>query len=205
MIIALTGPSKCGKDTAARYLCEAWRDAVMPLRERPLDREWNEYYATATTLALADPLRDATDALGIPADLTRERKDEPHPLFNGETGRDFLLGLGRMTRARMGEDYFARHGVERAIDAESLCEGRLVIVTDVRREIEAVVLMNAGARLLFVDRDIDPMTDALFGPEWPAIERLRPATLSNRGGLAELTIACHAVVEALRAEARSHD
>lgn len=196
MIIALTGPSKCGKDTAARYLRDAWR-------LKSIHRPIGNHLPSATSLALADPLRDAADALGIPADLTRERKDEPHPLFGGGTGRNFLLNLGHMTRARMGEDYFARHGVERVVDAESLCEGRLVIVTDVRREIEAVVLMQAGARLLFVDRGIDPMTDALFGPEWPAIERLRPATLSNRGGLIELTGNCRAVVEALRAEARS--
>lgn len=216
MIIALTGPSKSGKDAAARYLCEAWESAPPFPVPVPKPAPWvrngtmvpggpviMERHYTARTIALADPLRAAADALGVPADLVRGRKDEPRVEFNGGTGRDLLLELGRATRAWCGDDHFARLGVERARDAESLHAGRLVVVTDVRREVEARLLLEAGARLLYVDRGIDPATDALYGPQHVAIQALRPATLSNRGTLADLTVACRAVVDALRAEVRS--
>jgi hypothetical protein len=194
VIIALTGPQGSGKDTAARFLCEAWSDSA-----RGVDL-WGA--SMSTTLAIADPLRHAADALGVPKDVTRERKDDrEHPALDGGTGREFLLNLGRLVRGYFG-DLLAGHAVARALAAERLCVGRLVVVTDVRREVEARLLVEAGARLLHVDRGINPAADLLLGGEWAGIVALRPVVLSNRGTCVDLTAACRAVVDALRAEVR---
>jgi len=192
VIIALTGPSKSGKDQAAAYLCEAWRHRAARGAQTTTDLE--RAHDSAVTMALADPLRWAADALGIPANVTREDKDVPQPFLGGRTGRDVLLALGETVRAACGDDYLARLGAQRARDLES--GSRLVVVTDVRRDVEADTLVLGRARLLFVDRGVDSRQDALYGPESARMETIAHP-LRNRGGLAELRITCDAVVESL--------
>lgn len=141
-LIALFGPKRCGKDTAATMLLDAWHALAennVEVRDLRLARRSDGEDPNAWTVAFADPIRFAAVAIGLPERAVYDDKDRPCPELGGMwTGRDLLVALGEATRS-LAPDYFARHTIERARDL-----GGLVIITDGRRCNEARVVREAG-------------------------------------------------------------
>ena len=136
-IVAFAGPKGSGKDTAADMLADLLRARGVPVQR----------------FALATPIREAADAMGVPREWTREGKDTPRPEWGGRTGRDLLNAIGKATRGTCGEDFFACEFLRRAREWASVRSRAVAVVSDLRRQAEAWTLCNgAPGALVWLDR-----------------------------------------------------
>lgn len=137
-LIALFGPKRSGKDAAALILDDLWRKRTETLEGLCED--------PPSSVAFADPIREACLALGLPAASIQALKDEPCAALDGHPGRSALVAIGEAVRG-LAPDYFARHAIERAHDL-----GGLVVITDGRRVNEARAVREVGGVCAWVHR-----------------------------------------------------
>lgn len=185
-VLSLAGPKGSGKNTLATFIREAldWCGVI--------DHD---------EVAFADPMRWACDAIGIPADVTRERKTEVSGHVNGATGREVLVALGECMRS-LAPDFWADHMGHRL---NAIAHGEpdaIVIVTDTRRDNEVAVLeawasVDAGRHLakLWIERPGHEADEVL-----ESTVRARCIVLSNAGSLADLRAKAEGIADWLAGE-----
>lgn len=113
-ILALIGAKRSGKNTLA--------DLV--------DAEVMRLGGRMAQVAMADAVRAAADAAGLPPAATRANKDEPCPELGGRPGRDFLIMLGM--GARELYPAFWIDSMIRKLDRLETGGWRAVAITDLR-------------------------------------------------------------------------
>lgn len=183
-VLSLAGPKGSGKNTLATLVREA------------LDRRG---VTDHDEVAFADPMRWACDAMGIPADVTREHKDWAGHL-GWFTGRDVLVMLGEGMRS-LAPNFWADHMLVRLTDIARAEPGTIVIVTDTRRDNEVNALETWSAKpgrhlaKLWIERpghDADEVLEATV--------RARCIVLANAGSLADLRAKAEGIADWLAGE-----
>lgn len=114
-ILALTGAKRAGKNTLA------------DLVEAEIARMGGPRMAQ---VGMADAIRAAADAAGLPPAATRADKDQPCPELGGRPGRDFLIMLGMGAR-----EIYPRFWIESMLRKLDTLETRgwgSVAITDLR-------------------------------------------------------------------------
>jgi hypothetical protein len=140
IIIGLTGPAGCGKDTAAKYLCEKY------------NLGWR---------AFADPLRAALNAMFGWDELNwedREWRQKPQSILGGQTPRRAIQTLGtEWGRDLIDPDLWVNLT---KIDCEVLRElgYKGMVVSDVRFPNEVEWIREVGT-LIHIVRDVKEKTD----------------------------------------------
>ena len=124
LILGLSGPPRCGKDTIAATICDLLVGTAIRRLSTPLK-----------SIAL----------LYIPIAQRKEiesRKDEPLNMLD-TSYRDLQIGAWIMGRDLMGEDWLGYH----MLDAIQYCHAPLVLVPDFGRTAEVAVLLHAGLKV----------------------------------------------------------
>ena len=151
-------------------------------------------------VAFADPMRWACDAMGIPADVTREHKTEVSGYVGQATGRDVLVAVGECMRS-LAPDFWADHMFSRLNDRANDEPGAIVIVTDTRRDNEVNALETWSAKpgrhlaKLWIERpghDADEVLESTV--------RARCIVLPNAGSLADLRAKAEGIADWLAGE-----
>jgi len=159
-IIAFAGPAGSGKDTCADELARQIRS----LGGVRCEGRGVTVLHAVRRFALATPLREACDALGLSSAATREEKDRPCADLEGRTGRDLLVALGRAVREVGGPGFMTRRFLAAARDWANIRSRAWAVVSDLRTAEEARLLREAGATLVWVDRPGD-RPDVWLQPE----------------------------------------
>lgn len=179
-IVAFAGPAGAGKDTCADRFAARLAARIGSSRVR--------------RMALAAPLRDACDALGVKPSATRQHKDRPCEQLGGATGRDLLVAVGRAIRDVGGPLYMARLLAARAREWAGVRLQAFVVVSDLRTVAEADELRaQAGAMIVWVDRPAEDRADG----DRPAVDVWLDDKLR---GVADREIANHADLDFLFAQ-----
>lgn len=137
VIIGLSGPAGCGKDTLADALCDQ---------------------AGFTRIALATPIKAMLEALythiGVPAGAwtARDKKETAHPML-GVSYREMMQTLGtEWAQHVLGRRHFLTAIAHDKIAAQ-IGEGtKRIVVTDIRFPHEAEWLRSIGGKLWAIDR-----------------------------------------------------
>lgn len=167
-LIAFFGPSGSGKDEAAHAIaCLSTGDFIR--------------------IEFAEPIRWACDALGLPGEATRGRKDEPCAELDGHRGRAALVGIGEATRD-LAPLYFVKHALDRARSYHV----DIVAISDGRTGDEARGVREAGGLCVWVDRP-SARPDAVVQPAARALCHLE---IDNSGDLDHLRAECQRVLAA---------
>ena len=144
-LIGLTGRAGCGKDTVARFLCEAH---------------------SFVQIALADPLRDGIKAmLGIADEQLQDRALKEAPIdWLGRSPRELLQTLGtEWGREYVAADLWLRVAARRIdrIKASPPClHVAGIVVSDIRFENEADWLREQGGQVWHIKRKTGNQLDS---------------------------------------------
>ena len=134
-----------GKDTFASFLCDSC----------------SEHAITANTFAFANPLKKGLAVFfGIPEKwfYERELKTEKIPGFD-ITPRQAMTQVGTDLMRAHVDDMIWVKSLLNSLEASS---ADIKVVTDVRYKNEAEAILNSGGKLLYIQRDNNPFTDALL-------------------------------------------
>lgn len=165
IIIGMTGPAGCGKDTAAMAL----------VRQLAFKR-----------VAFADPIKDALNAIfewdpGMWLD--REWKEAPLP-YAGGSPRELAQTLGtEWARDTVDPDFWVKVMWRRLLDGG--CEHERVVISDVRFPNEATWIREHGGYVINASRDLDTKVtehSSESGLAWDKID----FQLANSGGVLQL-------------------
>lgn len=142
-IIGLKGKSGAGKDTVGNYLFQR------------CDRSFKK-------LALADPLKEIISIItGWSMHMIRGESSESryfretviHPEF-GMTCREMLQHVGtELFRNHFDPDMWVKIARRRILEAVK--ENRHVVVTDIRFDNEAKMILDLGGEIWTIERDVD--------------------------------------------------
>lgn len=145
-LVGIMGPARAGKDTLAKMLGA---------------------YVETTTLAFADPLWAAVEAVAGPRAFDRHgpTKDLPCRSLGGDTPRAWAIAFGSGARERLGADVWVRHLLARVA---VLGDRTIAVVVDVRKRNEAEALRQAGGLLVGLDRDPEArgVEDSVLEADW---------------------------------------
>lgn len=178
-LIALFGPKGAGKDECARIFA----DLTAP--------------RSSIRIEFAAPIRWACDALGLPFEATRSRKNEPCAELGGRPGRDVLVAVGEAVRG-LDPLYFVRHAIGRAPDLGA----DLVTISDGRTVDEARAVRAAGGACVWVHRPSAHERRAEDAVLQPEAHGLCDHEVQNTGDLAHLRAECARVLATLGVEVR---
>lgn len=186
LLIGLTGPAGCGKDTVARYLCQP--------------------HIGFEPYAFADPLRDMLIALLCPANIPvqylveRSLKEQPMPGI-GMSARRLMQTLGtEWGRNTVHADLWTRvAGMTLGIseDPAVLPVADAIVISDVRFPNEAAWIRQHGGYVVRVERETAGVAAHESEQHFDAIGA--DDTVDNRGTLGGL----HCKIDAMLARVRA--
>ena len=173
-IVGLTGKAGAGKDTAAQLLCEALQARCRKTR----------------TMAFADPIKAALQAMGVPGSYMHERHRKEVDIPNwGTSYRHLAQTLGtEWGREHHGQDFWICRLADRVIELGTM--GRLpdvLVITDVRMQNEADWIKSRRGLLVEVVR---PDTSAVRQHASEAGVQGVDQILQNDGDLVNLRARC---------------
>lgn len=141
MIIALHGKKRTGKDTVATML-KASLVATYAINESHI-----------VTLAFADKLKEiAAVETGIPLEAFYDGRKDTESFGKHGTPRDVMLEYHYLIKNRFGEDYLARHAVEK-VEYLRKTGAEVFIITDMRLPVEECLMRKLKAKIVHVLRD----------------------------------------------------
>ena len=153
MLICITGKAKAGKDTVGDFLYEKHGFTKLPL---------------------AGPLKLAASVAfrNVPSNYhDQDLKAAVDPLW-GITRRQELQNFGESLCQTFGEDFWIRRWM---LDYTLLAQTDHVVVTDVRKDVEADFFRSIGGRIVHLYRT----GSGLSGPE--GMHRTEQGVLSRQG------------------------
>ena len=190
LLVGLTGPAGCGKDTAATYL------------ELAFSARGHRCYR----LAFADPIRAMLAQMGVPTNVMQQRslKEQPLDTFCGASYRKLAQTLGtEWGRHLIGHDLWLRVANARiGAVLERYQRPRVVIVSDVRFPDEAQwITQGIGGVRGAVVRVLRPDTQPVRLHESEQQLLLADHELHNDADLPNLSARCGRLADMLMAEA----
>lgn len=137
MIYAFLGRKRSGKNTCAEIL------------KARLDEVGVSYHE----LAFADTMKKTLASMfNVPEELFHDQSKKETPCILGKySPRELLCWYGDMTKNKFGQDFFVK--ITREIITNKLKTVDVVIVTDLRFPIEAYAMVDAGAHIIYTNRD----------------------------------------------------
>lgn len=164
MLIGITGPAGSGKDTAG---------------------EWIVSYFDFERYAIANPLKAALAAMGLPEPSNRDLKESPVPGFNF-SWRRAAQTLGTEWGRGLDEDLWLKLA-ERHI-TQRMTAGKSVVVTDVRFENEAAMVRRLGGYVLHMTGRKAPLDGLESHQSEAGVKVARwDVVIDNSGSLTDLT------------------
>ncbi len=165
IIIGMTGPAGCGKDTAAMAL----------VRQLGFKR-----------FSFAAPIKEALNAMfgWTPAQwLDREWKEESIPGFREQSPRTLAQSLGTEWARDLDPDFWVKLMRFHLLDGG--CEYERVVISDVRFPNEATWIRDHGGHIINASRDLETHVkthSSEAGLSWDLID----FQLANSGGVIQL-------------------